>query len=130
MTEAATAKPTATLDVSNPAVEAAAVAAIRAMTPPCFQNLLSTACDALVEGSGAEDGTGMSIDPLIGSVKRAAHPDGVRFSMEGRLHAGHYRRFDVRVHGMLTPGGVEFISVERAYDTKGRNTADPFRIAA
>jgi len=112
-------KPTE-FDVSNTATETTVVAAIRAMTPLCFQNLLSSACDAAIHDCADEDRTNVSIDPLIGSLHRREHPEGVQFSLQGRLHAGTHRRFDVIVHGVNTPDGIGFFSVERAIGRDGK----------
>jgi len=110
----------AQFDVSSQATESAAVATIRSMTPLCFQNVLSRACDAAIDDCSDPERTNVSIDPLIGSIQRRKHEDGVQFSMHGRLHAGRHRRFDVIVHGVNTPDGLGLISIERAYDRSGK----------
>lgn len=117
----------ADFDTSSRTTETAAVAAIRALTPLCFLNLMSRACDDAVADvtrpkseCEEEDRAGFSVDPLIGSIRRRADPDGVQFSMTGRLKTGRTQEFDVRVHGVNTPDGVAFMSIERAYDRQGR----------
>lgn len=110
----------ADFDVSSQTTETAAVAAIRALSPECFLNLLTAACDVAIGDCGAVDRTGFSIAPEIGSIQRREHAEGVQFSICGRLETGTPRRFDVRVHGVNTERGVEFISIERAYDRQGR----------
>jgi hypothetical protein len=117
----------ADFDVSSQTTETAAVAAIRELSAVCFLNLLSRDCDtavAQVTRPVAEcdesDREGFSIDPLIGSIQRRPDPTGVQFSMLGRLKTGRVQEFDVRVHGVNTPEGVAFISIERAYDRQGR----------
>lgn len=114
-------KPTE-FDVSSQTTETVAVATIRAMTPLCFQNVLSRACDQAIDDCSDAERTNVSIDPLIGSIQRRKHPEGVQFSMHGRLHAGSHRRLDVIVHGVNTPDGPGLISVERAYDRNGNPT--------
>lgn len=101
------------LNICSSVVEPAALVAIRQMTPLCFQNLLDAACDTLIESAGPEAGTSMSIDPLIGSLQRERHDDGVTFSMIGRLKAGRFRQFDVTVRGLYTVDGVSFTGIER-----------------
>lgn len=112
----------AEFDVSSQATETAAVATIRSMTPLCFQNVLSKECDKAIDDCSDAERTNVSIDPLIGSIHRRKHPEGVQFSMHGRLHAGEHRRIDVIVHGVNTPEGLGLISVERAYDRSGKPT--------
>lgn len=109
----------AAFDTSSTTTETAAVAAIRALSPECFLNLMSHECDAIAGDCGAADRTGFSVDPEIGTIQRRPISDGVEFSMVGRLETGTPRRFMVRVHGVFTPTGVEFISIERAYDRQG-----------
>jgi hypothetical protein len=117
----------AEFDVSSHATETVAVSSIRALTPFCFLNLLSRACDDAVadvtrpfEQCDEEDRVGFSVDPLIGSIQRRKSGDGVQFSMLGRLKTGTPRELDVIVHGYNTPHGVSFVSIERAYDRQGR----------
>lgn len=118
---------TADFDVSSTATETAAVAAIRELTANCFLNLLSRACDDVVaqvtrpfDQCDESDREGFSIDPLIGSIHRRPAPNGVQFSMLGRLKTGRVQQFDVLVHGTNTPDGVAFMTIERAYDRQGR----------
>lgn len=117
----------ADFDASSQTTETAAVAAIRKLCPVCFLNLMSAECDATaaqvtrpIDECDESDREGFSIDPLIGSIQRRPDPTGVQFSMLGRLKTGRVQEFDVRVHGVNTPDGVAFISIERAYDRQGR----------
>jgi len=117
----------ADFDVSSQTTETVALAAIRELTPFCFLNLLSKACDDAVadvtrpfDQCDEEDRVGFSVDPLVGSIQRRKHETGVEFSMVGRLKTGTPRQFDVRVHGLNTQHGVSFFSIERAYDRQGR----------
>lgn len=109
-----------TFDPSSSDTETAAVAEIRALTPLCFQNLLSRTCDVAIDDCAPEDRTGVSIDPLIGSINRRKHLDGVQFSMHGRLKTGTPRQFDVIVHGLHKDDGVEFFSIEKAMNGQGK----------
>lgn len=118
---------TSDFDVSTQTTETAAVGAILEMTPLCFLHLMSRECDDAVADitrpfaeCEEKDRDGFSIEPLIGSIHRRPYENGVQFSMHGRLKTGTPRQFDVIVHGVNTPDGVSFMSIERAYDRQGR----------
>jgi hypothetical protein len=99
--------------------ETAAVAATRSLDAKSFVRLLDAKCVEAIDDCAPADMRGVSIDPLVGSIQRRPHRDGVQFSMTGRLHAGTHRRFDVRLHGVQTSKGVDLHAVERAYDRRG-----------
>ena len=117
-------------DVSSRTTETAAIAAIRSLTPVCFQNLLNRTCDEAIADNGAADRTGFSITPEPGSIQRREHEEGVQFSVYGRLNTGTPRSFYVRVHGVNTERGVEFLSIDRAYNRQGQPSATFFEQVA